>query len=140
MELLTQYAMQFVGLPYKWGGDDTIDGFDCSGFVQELLQSIGLDPKGDQTADALYRYFSKADRGTRGSPIRGALAFYGSRTRVTHVAFCVDSRRVIEAAGGGSRTHTERDAARDNAYIRIRPANNRKDLVAFILPNYANFI
>ena len=136
MDLLIQYAMSFVGLPYKWGGDDTIEGMDCSGFVQELLASVGFDPPGDQTADALYRYFKVPDRSHKGSPIKGALAFYGSSTRITHVAMCIDSYRVIEAAGGGSRTLTTSDAARDNAYVRVRPYDYRKDLVAVYFPKY----
>ena len=136
MDLLVQYALQFVGLPYRWGGDDTIEGMDCSGFVQELLASVGFDPKGDQTADGLYRYFKSPTRSHKGSPIKGALVFYGSSSRVTHIAMCVDSYRIIEAAGGGSRTRTIEDAARDNAYVRIRPYDYRSDIVAIHFPKY----
>lgn len=137
MNLLIDYAMAFVGLPYKWGGDDTIEGMDCSGFIQEVLASVGLDPSGDQTADGLYRYFRHPDKSIKGSPVSGALVFYGSSTSISHVAMCLDSRRIIEAAGGGSRTLTESDAARDNAYVRVRPVNHRKDLIAVHLPRYS---
>lgn len=137
MDRLVEYALQFVGQPYRWGGDDTINGFDCSGFVQELLASVGMDPPGDQTADALYRYFlvnGKPD--LTDEPLAGELVFFGKPERITHIGFCIDGFRMIEAGGGGSRTTSREAAARDNAYIRIRPINRRKDLIGRIMPDY----
>lgn len=137
MDILRDYAMQFVGIPYQWGGDDPINGFDCSGFVQELLASVGIDPTGDQSAQGLYDYFSKGN--ARGNVYGcGSLAFYGqSATRITHVAMMIDNYRIIEAGGGGSGTRTHEDAAEQNAYIRVRLLNHRKDLVGLLRPDYA---
>lgn len=136
MDILRSYAMQFVGLPYRWGGDDSIDGFDCSGFVQELLASVGMDPPGDQTAQSLHNHFES--RGEYNAHGCGALAFYGkSVTQITHVAMMIDRYRIIEAGGGGSATTSKDAAAAQNAYIRIRLLNNRNDLVALIRPRYA---
>ena len=133
IETLVKYAYQFVGLPYRWGGDDTIDGFDCSGLVQELYASIGFDPPGDQTAQALYEHFKSVSHEKLLKP--GALAFYGkSEDKITHVAMFIDEKRIIEAGGGGSHTQTKEDAAIQNAYIRIRPYDRRKDLVATLYP------
>ena len=134
MKILMEYAMRHVGLPYRWGGDDPIEGYDCSGLVQELLASVGVDPRGDQTAMGLYQYFRM--NGVPTKPKAGALAFYGTKQRITHVGFCIGKRRMIEAGGGGSRTHDRRDVARQNAYVRIRPITNRKDLVAILMPKY----
>jgi cell wall-associated NlpC family hydrolase len=132
------YAMQFVGVPYRWGGDDPMQGFDCSGLAQELLASVGEDPPGDQTAHTLYRHFKKHGRdwndGQR--PQAGCLAFYGSEYKVTHVAMCIDDYRMIEAGGGGSNTTSVMLASSHNAYVRIRPINSRSDLVSVIRPNY----
>ena len=127
--------MRFVGLPYIWGGDDPIIGYDCSGLVQELLASVGMDPKGDQTAQSLYNHFiGLADPFKRGC---GALVFYGSDAfHITHVAMMVDSFRIIEAGGGGSKTVTKEDSASQNAYIRMRPYDNRGDIVAILMPRY----
>ena len=136
MEILRQYAMQFVGTPYKWGGDDPIDGFDCSGFIQELLASVGVDPQGDQTAQKLFDHFEKY--GQWNIYKCGALAFYGkSVAEITHVAMMIDTYRIIEAGGGGSKTKSKQDAADQNAYVRVRLLRNRKDLVAVILPRYS---
>lgn len=134
MKQLTSYALQFVGLPYIWGGDDPIDGFDCSGLVQEILASVGMDPIGDQTADALYRYFS-ANNSSKG-PKAGALVFYGTTAKVTHIAFMVDDFRIVEAGGGGRASLSRELAAQQNAYVRVRPYDNRKDIVAVISPAY----
>jgi hypothetical protein len=37
-------CLQFLNLPYIWGGDD-FKGYDCSGLVQELYAMIGIDPR-----------------------------------------------------------------------------------------------
>jgi cell wall-associated NlpC family hydrolase len=36
------YALNFVGTPYKWGGTDLGTGIDCSGFVQKMFGTIGV--------------------------------------------------------------------------------------------------
>ena len=138
MELLIQYALQFIGRPYRWGGDDPMAGFDCSGFVQELLASVGEDPPGDQTAQSLYDHFRVEQRGQGGRLDTGTLLFFGkSVTEISHVAMSIDNGvRMIEAGGGGSKTVNEAEAIKANAYIRVRAIKNRKDLVAAIRPYY----
>lgn len=134
MKSLIGYALLFVGTPYIWGGDDPT-GFDCSGFVQELLASVGIDPAGDQSSNGLYRHFKK-DGFQLDFPLPGSLCFYGSENKITHVAFSIDNFRVVEAAGGNANTKTLEDAARQNAYVRVRPYDRRSDLIAIILPHY----
>jgi cell wall-associated NlpC family hydrolase len=36
-----EYATQFVGNPYKWGGTSLTKGADCSGFVQSVYKHFG---------------------------------------------------------------------------------------------------
>lgn len=134
MQRLVYYASQFVGIPYIWGGDDPMRGYDCSGFVQELLASEGLDPPGDQTADSLYHHFRALDLGS--GPQLGALAFYGTYERIIHVALCINRDQVIEAGGGGRACKTREDAIRHNAHIRVRPLNARGDFFTCMLPEY----
>lgn len=135
MQTLLLYALQFVGRPYRWGGDDPMAGFDCSGFVQELLASMGLDPVGDQTAQGLYEFF--AGKTNDKSVQLGTLLFFGKDLKsITHVAMAIDDFRMIEAGGGGSKTLTEADAEKQNAYVRVRAISNRRDLVAALRPQY----
>lgn len=135
-DYMVEYAKNFVGIPYVWGGGNPMEGFDCSGFVQWVFQGIGLDPKGDQTAQGLYDYFIKNGK-SLSSPNKGALFFYGvSGKSISHVAIGIGDGYIIEA-GGGDRSTTSKDTAcRVGACVRQRPYNHRKDLVAILLPKY----
>lgn len=125
---------QLYGLPYRWGGDDPLQGFDCSGLVVEMLQSVGVLPHGsDLTADGLWRRYPRVQ-----APERGALALFGSATRASHVGIVLDvlPDRVlmIEAGGGGSSTTDAGTAARQNAYIKVRPVTRRDDFLGYVDP------
>ena len=40
---VVDYATQFVGNPYVWGGTSLTSGADCSGFVQSVYKNFGVD-------------------------------------------------------------------------------------------------
>lgn len=133
--LIIHYAMTFVGTPYKWGGSNPISGLDCSGFVQEILAAAGLDPVGDQTAQGLYNHFIKHGKLSQKGP--GALCFYGNlQSGITHITLMIDEVRCLGANGGGSKTVNAAEADKADAFIKMRPYNYRKDLVAVIMPEY----
>lgn len=131
--LIVQYAMRFVGLPYRWGGDDPLEGFDCSGFVIEILAAFGFKLP-DQNAAALY-IWSKTNQ-HRNEIRAGSLAFFGQEGNITHVGLCINSDLMIEAGGGGSKTVDLNSAVKQNAYLRIRPVRSRKDFVGAYYPPY----
>lgn len=119
LDVAVRVAWGMLGLPYIWGGDDPVAGFDCSGFVIEVLRSVGILPRaGDWTADDLYRKWA---HNTVVAPAAGCLAFWRRDGRMTHVEFCLDSHHTIGASGGGSATTTPDQAIQQNAYIKVRP-------------------
>jgi cell wall-associated NlpC family hydrolase len=126
--------MSFVGRPYRWGGDNPLSGFDCSGLVCELLHSAGVITE-DMNAMGLYSFLR--DRAKWGSYGLGAIAFYGKPDGgITHVGFCVDGYRMLEAGGGDDSTINEARADRQNAFVRIRLITARKDFVCVMMPEY----
>lgn len=135
---LYEYAMRLVGTPYIWGGSNPVAGLDCSGFVIELLQSVGVFPSGmDASAAKLAEYFSKFP--VEG-PSFGHLVFFGSLAPVqsiTHVGFCLNDKLMLEA-GGGDHTCTTKDiAAIKGAFVKMRPIAHRKDIVCYRRPPYS---
>jgi cell wall-associated NlpC family hydrolase len=36
------YSYNYVGTPYKWGGNDITKGIDCSAFVKDVFKQIGV--------------------------------------------------------------------------------------------------
>lgn len=123
-DIAVDLLKKFLGLPYKWGGNDTIGGFDCSGLVIEVLQSTGIMPrKEDHTADGLSKLYPETE-----ILQAGVLVFYdwnkdGVMEHVEMVALVDDDGEVftIGASGGGNATTTPQRASEANAYIKLRP-------------------
>ena len=62
-KIASSLAFKFIGKPYVWAGDDAIAGFDCSGFIIEILKSVGILPRsGDWAACHLYEVFKQKER------------------------------------------------------------------------------
>jgi cell wall-associated NlpC family hydrolase len=131
LQLAEKVAWSLHGLPYRWGGDDTIEGFDCSGMVIEILKSVGILPRSgpvtDWTAHGLWDRFAGKERE---KPQLGCLAFYwnNGKTKIVHIEFCLDSKHTMGASGGGYKTTSFEAASRSNAFIKVRPI--RKDRLA----------
>lgn len=135
---LIAYAMQFVGTPYRWGGNNPMQGgVDCSGYVCEILRFAGLiGSRQDLSAQGLFDLLSRD--GTPGVFGAGVIAFYGaSVTKISHVAFMTSAYQILEAGGGDSSTDTTPEAAERNAMVRGRHLRHRADLVATVRPRYA---
>ena len=111
-------AWKYVGLWYKWGGDDPA-GFDCSGYVGEIIKSVGyVSRKEKLNAAQLYDRFKdkKVEK-----PRVGVLLFLRKNGRICHVEFCISDKLAIGASGGGSSVTNEEEAIKKNAFIKVRP-------------------
>lgn len=136
MKVQYDWLMRQINTPYRWGGDDPILGFDCSGFAVEFLKTMGMLPEGaDYNAQGLFDYFK--DRSDWNRYTLGALVFYGkSLDAITHMGIGVDRYRVVTVSGGGSSTNSVEKAAEQNAFTKMRLYTYRKDLVAVLRPFY----
>ena len=87
-------AMKYLGVPYAWGGNTPI-GFDCSGYVQYVLQQCGITiPRTTELQVQVGNYISKA------SLRPGDLVFLQNtyRTGVSHVGIYIGNNQMIHAS------------------------------------------
>ncbi len=120
--IFVRTAESHLGRWYIWGGDDP-SGFDCSGLVIECLKSVGiLETTTDLTADGLWQLFKPR---VCSVPSRGCLVFYFTDERATHIGIAIDQWHYITADGGGSKCVNAAEAAKRNAFIKVRPINSR---------------
>lgn len=132
MIFLYDYALRFVGVPYRWGGTSPLEGFDCSGLVRLLLHSQGIPTNTPGTANSLYAEFSHLPS----IPLLGALAFYSdSSGNVDHVALCLNEYQHLESAGGDHTTTSLARAIEQAAFVRITPLRT-SNRVAIVRPVY----
>lgn len=91
---VVSYALQFVGGPYRAGGNDPHTGVDCSGFVKYVMQNgagIGMNR-------------SSVTQATQGRAISanqmqpGDLIFYGSGSHINHVAMYIGNGQIVHAS------------------------------------------
>lgn len=127
------YMFSFVGVPYKFGGDNSA-GFDCSGLACEMLKCVGLIDRGaDYTAHSLYYIFE--DKKVK-EPTEGCLIFFGNpKLKIHHVEIAVSDELSLGASGGGSHVLTTEDAIKHNAFVKVRSIlKNRNKPCAYIDP------
>jgi len=131
-KIAVDYAMQFVGKFYKWGGDDP-SGFDCSGLVIEVLKAVGcFKRQEDTTAAGLFLMY---DRPSAETTRPGDLVFWNNAAgKIIHVEMIIAGKLAIGASGGGSTTITTADAIRQNAFIKVRPIMSRPGIAGFANP------
>ena len=91
---VVNYALQFVGNPYVWGGTSLTKGADCSGFTMQVMKQFGVSLPHYSGAQA------KMGKPVKSSEMRpGDLIFYAnSGGTVNHVAMYIGNGQIVHAA------------------------------------------
>lgn len=102
---LVVYAMGFLGVPYRLGGNSVDSGFDCSGFVKAVYQqTVGLvlPRKADQQA--------AATRSITPNELQpGDLVFFNTLHRAfSHVGIYVGDGKFVHSPKPGAEVRIER--------------------------------
>jgi cell wall-associated NlpC family hydrolase len=112
-------AERFVGIPYRWGGVNVVEGMDCSGFVRAVYNLCGLSiPR------------TSRDQYKAGEPVvkedlrDGDLVFFGSsEDTINHVGIYVGGSRFVHAPRRGEEI---RVTSVDESYFEKRFIGGRR--------------
>mgnify|MGYP001658853133 CR=1 FL=1 len=91
---LVDYALQFVGGPYRAGGNDPHTGVDCSGFVRYVMQhGAGISMNRSSGSQATQGH---AVNSSQMQP--GDLLFYSGGSGINHVAMYIGDGKIVHAS------------------------------------------
>lgn len=105
-------AMQYLGVPYRWGGEDP-SGFDCSGLATYAYRQIGKSVP--HYTVAAYNAFPKVPLGSLQA---GDLVFFNG---LNHMGIYI---------GGGQYVH----APQTGDVVKVSPLSSRGDIVGAVRP------
>ena len=113
---IASYAQQFIGNPYRYGGNSLTSGIDCSGFTQQIMAKFGYSISRTSSSQA------GEGRAVSTSNLRsGDLVFYGDGGSIDHVALYI---------GGGQVVHASNSAPYPRGGIKISNVNYRTPICA----------
>ena len=94
---VVNFATQFVGNPYVWGGTSLTNGADCSGFTQSVFANFGISIPRTAAAQA-----------SSGTPVSlsdiqaGDLLFYSNGSGIGHVTIYMGNGQVVHASNSNT--------------------------------------
>ena len=110
-------AEKYLDVPYVWGGTSP-DGFDCSGLVQYVCNSLGIDVS--RVAEDQFRDGVPVNRNEL---LPGDLVFFEQNGYIHHVGIYVGDNMMIHAPHTGD---VVRIASLDNEYYQREYAGARR--------------
>jgi cell wall-associated NlpC family hydrolase len=123
-------ALGFLGVPYRYGGDDPVRGFDCSGLVRHVFRSaLGLDlPRRSHAISEV------GEPVPREALAPGDLVFFNTLGRpFSHVALYIGEGRFVHAPAQRGQVRIESLHA-DYWQMRFNGARRMGRLVASPVP------
>ena len=109
-------ADNFIGVPYRWGGESVEEGFDCSGFTMTVYQLNGLELPRSSRAQ-----WNAGMPVSRGRLQKGNLVFFhtSGSGKISHVGIYAGNGQFIHAPGKGRKV---RRSSLKNRYFKTRYA------------------
>ncbi len=104
---IANYALQYVGNPYVYGGTSLTNGADCSGFVQTVFKHFGYtllrtadeQMKGPSSSQISSGYTAGTSIKVSTSTLQpGDLLFYGTSSYASHVAIYIGNGQIVHAS------------------------------------------
>lgn len=89
---IVNYALQFVGNPYVWGGNSLTNGCDCSGFVHLVYKHFGYD-----TVRYSMSFLYEGVVVSREDVRPGDIVVYAMKNGIGHVAIYAGNGKIVEA-------------------------------------------
>lgn len=90
---ICQYAKEFIGNPYVWGGTSLTKGADCSGFVMSVFKKYGVNLPRNSRSQAGCGTTIKVSEAKPGD-----LIFYAKGKTINHVAIYIGNGQVVHAS------------------------------------------
>jgi hypothetical protein len=109
-------ADNFIGVPYRWGGESVEEGFDCSGFTMTVYRLNGLDlPRSSRSQ------WNTGMPVSRGRLQKGNLVFFytSGSGKISHVGIYAGNGQFIHAPGKGKKV---RRSSLKSRYFKTRYA------------------
>lgn len=90
--IIAETAKRFVGIPYKWGGNNVVEGMDCSGFTRAVYNLCGINIP--RTAEAQFQGGYPIERD---EILEGDLVFFGKNGQANHVGIYIGDGKMVHA-------------------------------------------
>lgn len=88
---IADYAIQFAGNPYVWGGTSLTNGADCSGFVYRIYNNFGIKiPRVGHSSIGTAVSYNELQPGD--------IIMYGDGYTITHEGLYIGNRQIIHAS------------------------------------------
>ena len=92
-QAIVNYAKQFLGNPYVYGGNSLTNGVDCSGFTSQVMKHFGI----SLNRSSASQYANNGYHVSSDNLQAGDLLFYGYSGQVSHVAIYIGGGQIIHA-------------------------------------------
>lgn len=111
---VVDYARQFLGMQYKWGGSNPNSSFDCSGFTQYVLGKFGV-----KLPRVSYQQANYGKRTAIGNLQAGDLVAWDNSSRnsgADHIALYIGGGQIMEFYRTGKPSRIRKVSANEGAW------------------------